>query len=242
MLFADRIGGRRPSVGQRRPKVAACLPRTVTPRMIDDLLLRWVVTGLFVLSAAECGFASLARGRPWTLALSNGLHIAMAIAMAVMAWPRGAQLPTTGPAVFFGLAALWFVTLATVSARKVAERAVYVYPAVMMAAMVWMYLVMDGHRHGHRATHHHASHHGSMPGVDMATNVVPACGPPGWVSTLNWFWFAFFWLAAVFWVYHLFLTLRNGTALHRYRWLYSADQAMMSAGMAISFGALLFHI
>ncbi|WP_454560981.1 DUF5134 domain-containing protein [Mycobacterium haemophilum] len=207
--------------------------------MIDDLLLRWVVTGLFVLSAAECGFTSLARRRPWTSVLSNGLHFAMAIAMAVMAWPRGAQLPTVGPAVFFGLAGVWFVTLATISARR--ERVVYVYPAVMMVAMVWMYAVMDSHLQSPCGGHHHASPHTSMPGVDMATKVVQASGPPAWVSALNWFWFAFFWVAAVFWAYRSFTTPRNGAALSR-RSLHRASQAVMSTGMAITFGALLFHV
>lgn len=68
--------------------------------MIHDLMLRWVVTGLFVLTAAECGLAIIAKRRPWTLIVNHGLHFAMAVAMAVMAWPWGARVPTTGPAVF----------------------------------------------------------------------------------------------------------------------------------------------
>lgn len=76
--------------------------------MIHDLMLRWVVTGLFVLTAAECGLAIIAKRRPWTLIVNHGLHFAMAVAMAVMAWPWGARVPTTGPAVFFLLAAVWF--------------------------------------------------------------------------------------------------------------------------------------
>lgn len=55
--------------------------------MIHDLMLRWVVTGLFVLTAAECGLAIIAKRRPWTLIVNHGLHFAMAVAMAVMAWP-----------------------------------------------------------------------------------------------------------------------------------------------------------
>lgn len=74
--------------------------------MIHDLMLRWVVTGLFVLTAAECGLAIIAKRRPWTLIVNHGLHFAMAVAMAVMAWPWGARVPTTGPAVFFLLAAV----------------------------------------------------------------------------------------------------------------------------------------
>lgn len=46
--------------------------------MIHDLMLRWVVTGLFVLTAAECGLAIIAKRRPWTLIVNHGLHFAMA--------------------------------------------------------------------------------------------------------------------------------------------------------------------
>lgn len=42
--------------------------------MIHDLMLRWVVTGLFVLTAAECGLAIIAKRRPWTLIVNHGLH------------------------------------------------------------------------------------------------------------------------------------------------------------------------
>ncbi|AWV48395.1 probable integral membrane protein [Mycobacterium leprae] len=210
--------------------------------MIDDLLLRWVVTGLFVLSAAECGFACLACRRPWTLVPSNGLHFAMAIAMAVMAWPRGAQLPTTGTVVFCGLVGAWFVILATVSSRRIAERAAYAYPALMMLAMVWMYVIMDSHLHDHWATGHHTSPHTSMLGVDMTTTVVPASGIPGWISIINWLWFAFFCIATVFWTYRSFATSRRNAGFSRYCSLHPSGQAMMSTGMAIMFGVLLFHV
>ena len=52
--------------------------------MIHDLVLRWLVTGLFVLSAAECVFAIITQRRPWTSVVSNGLHFVMAVAMVVM--------------------------------------------------------------------------------------------------------------------------------------------------------------
>lgn len=86
--------------------------------MIHDLMLRWVVTGLFVLTAAECGLAIIAKRRPWTLIVNHGLHFAMAVAMAVMAWPWGARVPTTGPAVFFLLAAVWFGATAVVAVTR----------------------------------------------------------------------------------------------------------------------------
>lgn len=69
--------------------------------MIHDLVLRWVVTGLFVLTAAECVLAIVGKRRPWAWVVSHGLHFVMALAMVMMAWPSGAQLPSTGPTVFF---------------------------------------------------------------------------------------------------------------------------------------------
>lgn len=68
--------------------------------MIHDLVLRWVVTGLFVLTAAECVLAIVGKRRPWAWVVSHGLHFVMALAMVMMAWPSGAQLPSTGPTVF----------------------------------------------------------------------------------------------------------------------------------------------
>jgi Domain of unknown function (DUF5134) len=210
--------------------------------MIDDLLLRWVVTGLFVLSAAQWGFAVITQRRVWTAIVRYGLHFVMSIGMAVMVWPWGAQLPTTGPAVFFLLAAVWFVVATTfVSERTVAKRAEYVYHALMMLAMAWMYAVMNGHLlPGQSATRHHMPRDMPMPDMNIsATDMPPTGGSPGWVTTINWFWFAGLVVAAVFWAYR-FAAERSHGAVHRW-WLDSLGQAMMAAGMAIVFGAMLFQ-
>ena len=113
--------------------------------MIHDLLLRWVVTGLFALTAAECGLAIVIKRQPWTSVVSHGLHFVMAVAMVVMAWPWNAPLPTTGPAVFFALAAVLFVTIAVVAARTTARRLLFGYHTLMMLATAWMYAIMNGH-------------------------------------------------------------------------------------------------
>jgi hypothetical protein len=205
------------------------------PRMMDDLLLRWVVTGLFLLSAAEWGFAVVTQRRVWTAIVRYGLHFLMSIAMAVMVWPWGARLPTTGPAAFFLLAAVWFVVATNfVSERTVAKRAEYRYHALMMLSMAWMYAVMNGHLlPGQSAARR------PMP-MDMPTTNMPASGgPPGWITTINWFWFAGFVVAAVFWAYR-FAAERSHGAVHRW-WLDSLGQAIMAAGMAIVFGAMLFQ-
>jgi Domain of unknown function (DUF5134) len=143
--------------------------------MIEDLLLRWVVTGLFVLSAAEWGFAVVTRRRVWTAIVRYGLHFVMSVAMAVMVWPWGTRLPTTGPAVFFGLAAVWFVVATTfVSENTGAKRAEYGYHASMMLAMAWMYTVIS--RPGDMA----------MPDMTMPATDMPARGgSPGWITTID---------------------------------------------------------
>ena len=64
--------------------------------VISDLALRWFVTVLFALAAAECA-ASSSGDRQWRRVVGQVLHVVMAVAMAVMAWPRGAALPTVAP-------------------------------------------------------------------------------------------------------------------------------------------------
>ena len=142
--------------------------------MIDDLLVRWVVTVLFVLSAVEWGFGVVTQRRVWTAIVRYGLHFVMSVAMAVMVWPWGARLPTTGPTVFFLLAALWFVVATTfVSEKTVAKRAEYGYHALMMLAMAWMYAVMN------------MPADVPMPDMNMSATDIPARGgSPGWITTI----------------------------------------------------------
>ena len=201
--------------------------------MIDDLFLRWVVTGLFALSAAQWAFAIITQRTVWTAIVRYGLHFAMSIAMAMMVWPWGPQLPTTESAVFFLLAAAWFVIATTfLSERTVAKRAEYGYHALMMLAMAWMYAVMNGHLlPGQSATLHQ---------MGMAAMDMPASGgTPGWITAVNWFWFAGLVAATVFWAYR-FAAERSHGAVRRW-WLDSLGQAMTAAGMAIVFGAMLFR-
>ncbi len=200
--------------------------------MIDGLLLRWVVTALFVASAAEWAFAVITQRRAWTAIVRYGLHFAMSVAMAMMAWPWGPQLPTLESVVFFLLAAAWFViATAFLPERTVAKRAEYGYYALMMLAMAWMFAVMDGHLLPGQPTERTQM----MPGMGM-----PASGgPPGWITAIDWFWFVGLVVATVFWGYR-FAAERSHGATRRW-WLDSAGQATMAAGMAITFGAMLFR-
>ena len=58
--------------------------------MIQDIALRWCVTVLFLFSAAVCVRGMVTGRHSPRGAVSHALHAIMAIAMAVMAWPRGA--------------------------------------------------------------------------------------------------------------------------------------------------------
>jgi hypothetical protein len=211
----------------------------VKARMIDDLPLRWLVTGLFLLSGA--GYAMVTDRRSWTSLLSHGLHLTMAVAMAAMAWPRGLRLPTTPAEVFFLAAALWFVMTAIVAARKIAQRVVRGYHALTMLAMSWMYAAMSGHLPSGRLDSDQRAPPGmSMPDMDMTAMDMPADDTyPGWVDTGNWVWTAIFVLAALCWGYRF--VAQRPRARSRRRKLVSAVQMTMAAGMAIMFGSMLFQ-
>ncbi len=215
--------------------------------MIHDPWLCWVVTGLSVLTAAEWINVIVTRRRSWILVVSYILHLVMAIAMAVMVWPFGAHLPTTGPAIFFLFASVWFVTLAIIWARTASQRALRSYHALMMLAMAWMYAVMNGHllpgqSGGGQQTEAPST---SMPGMDMGPtdmNMTESSGSPGWITAGNWFWFVGFAAAAVVWAYIAVAKRRKSAKIRWPGLLYRASQAMMAAGMAITFSSMLFRL
>ncbi|WP_458319822.1 DUF5134 domain-containing protein [Mycolicibacterium brisbanense] len=207
--------------------------------MIGDLFLRWIVTALFVVSALECGYAIMTGSRSWTHVVGHLLHFVMAVAMAVMAWPRGAALPTTGPMVFFAAATVWFAAIAVTTA---AHRAVAGYHAFMMLAMAWMYAVMNGGLlPGQTTSGHHDTHASAMamdmPGMDMSTAAEASTGPgyPGWIDAVDWLCTVVFAAAAVWWLYRYFAA-RQADPTRRH--IGAACQAMMAAGMAVMFGVM----
>jgi Domain of unknown function (DUF5134) len=213
--------------------------------MIENLLLRWVVTGLFVLAAAVYAFVIAAQRRPWTSVVSDALHFVMAIAMAVMAWTWGAQPPTTGPAVFFLLAGGWFLAMAILSDSTVAQRAACGYHAAMMVATAWMYQVAHQHRLPGQSD---PGPEPEMPAPHMPrhlqlhpTHVHASGETPAWVSGFNWFWTVAFVVAAVFWTYRLVRPRLDGKSWQWQDSLTLLAQAMMAAGMAIMFGVIVFH-
>ncbi len=206
--------------------------------MIHDPLLRWVVTGLFAFSAIECGLPILTRHRPWTVVISHSLHFLMAVAMAVMAWPWSTRLPTTGPAVFFLLAAAWFTTLGIIATSSLASRVTYGYHSLMMLATAWMYASMDGPL---LPTPSPSQPSISMPGMDMvAMNEPASSGAPTWFSAANWLGTVIFTAATLFWTLRYLTESKHSTA--RFKSLGKLGQATMAAGMAILFLATLSRI
>lgn len=208
--------------------------------MIQDLFLRWIVTALFVLSAAECVYVMVAGRRSRTLVVGRSLHVVMAIAMAVMAWPRGVELPTTGPMIFFLLATVWFVL--GVLAQQ-GHRAMNAYHAAMMLAMAWMYAVMGGHllpepSSGGGVVGHggHGGHHAASAGGESSAST--ALEPPLIVG-LNWLFAVGFAVAAVCWLYRFLQRRRADSTVPAYRFVGILCQAMMATGMAIMFAVML---
>lgn len=215
--------------------------------MIADQLLRWVVTALFVISAAECVFAVVTGTRAWRDVVGQSLHFVMAVAMAVMAWPAGAALSTTGPMLFFALATVWFVVM---TLAQSGHRLVNAYHGVMMLAMAWMYAVMSGGLTAKAPDGVDASAasggHANMPGMagmpGMATpdaDSAAALANPPFVSGLNWMFTVGFAVATGWWLYRYFGQRKADPAQPAHRFLGVVAQAMMAAGMAIMFGVML---
>jgi hypothetical protein len=205
--------------------------------MIHGLVLRWIVTGLFALSAVECVVPIITRRRPWTVVVSHGLHFLMAVAMAVMAWPWSMRSPTTGPAVFFLLAAVWFTTLGMVATRAPASRRLYGYHGLMMLATAWMYASMNNRLLLALST---GQPNTSMPGMNVAGMNAASGGPSIWVGAANWLGTVTFAIAAGFWASRYF-TERQHDATRSVS-LANLGQAAMATGMAILFLAMVSPI
>jgi hypothetical protein len=212
--------------------------------MIHDLALRWVVTLLFSLVVAECIHAIVTGRRSVAGVVGHSLHAIMAMAMAVMAWPWGASLPTTAPMLFFLAAAVWFTAVAFATAG---HRGANAYHALMMLAMAWMYAVMGGLSLRPAAP--------AMPGMDMAGHGGHAghAGHGGhgghdaggqqyaWVGIVNWICAVGFSAATLYWVYRYVAARRSGESGQHggNRHWGLLCQAAMALGMAIMFGVML---
>lgn len=211
--------------------------------------MRWFVTLLFVFSAGVCISAIVRNRHSAANLVSHSLHAVMAIAMAVMAWPRGADLPTRVPMLFFLIAAIWF---AAVILRTPGHRVANTYHALMMLAMAWMYAAMGG-LSLHRATEPVPT---AMPGMDMAgmeggtghaghgghsghSAGMHTAEPVSWVGTLNWVCTIGFAAAAVFWFYRFVTARLQPSGDGSESTVGILCQLAMATGMAVMFGVML---
>jgi hypothetical protein len=216
--------------------------------MIADPALRVVVTVLFGFTAVYCAWRVT---RPVSVPVRGtyAAHLLMSVAMIVMAWPGGVGLLAWPQLVLFGAAAVWFTVLALSFGRAWAlgahhalhGRLVYWYHAVMMAAMVWMLVVMDQAVLGlgvHSASGHKVGR-AAMAGMDMSgTSGGTAVVVVAWVLGL------LFCVAGLAWLGSLVPEGAGARARSRSRASGPARAAIgyetvMAAGMAIASFAFL---
>lgn len=118
--------------------------------MTADPVAQWGFTVVFAALAAYSIFRIVVELRQPLLIVGHSLHVLMAVAMAVMAWPMWTALPVTPQLVLFGGATIWFLLLCLFQARTtIPQRAVGEHGpwhqaghAVVMSAMVWMVAAM----------------------------------------------------------------------------------------------------
>lgn len=124
--------------------------------MIEDVVLRWVVTAvLFAIGAAH--LPEVFRRGAAMIRFDAFTHAAMSVSMAAMAWPWHNEFAVWPQVVFFAGAAAWFTahSFVIVLDGDVPTRVAWV-PAAhasAMYAMVWMLVTMTlpAHHHHHTA-------------------------------------------------------------------------------------------
>lgn len=218
--------------------------------MISDLALRWIVTLLFLFSAGVCVSAMVRNRHSRENLISHSLHAIMALAMAVMAWPRGAELPSRAPMIFFLIAAGWF---AVVTLRTSGHRAANAYHTLMMLAMSWMYAAMGGlplrreesdasagmDMAGMPGMNSSAGHAGHAGHGGAAASTHSAAEPATWVGAVNWLCTIGFAVAAAYWFYRFVTARVQPGADDAPSSVGILCQFAMAAGMAIMFGVML---
>jgi hypothetical protein len=219
--------------------------------VIGDLTLLWIVTILFGVSIATYLYSIVAQHDRWTSTVNHLLHLIMSVAMILMAWRVGMDLPAVGPMTFFLLAGVWFAHVASRMSSAARDRLTNGYYAAMMAAMAWMYAVMNGNLPGQsgHSPDHALSGSLAMDASGMELNMsgmgMPAhqmsgtAAGPGWVSAVNWIATLGFAVVALYWACRCFAQRRMNpvpqAAQPRLEPLY---QAFTAAGTALMFAAL----
>lgn len=135
--------------------------------------------------------------------------------------------------IFFLLAGAWFVRVAGRECAALGQRLVNCYYAVMMAAMAWMYALMNWSvpgRVGHRQA---ASAATEMAGMDKPAQ--------RWITTVNWTVTLGFAVVAMYWLCHYVIDRRRKPVPHtrRVAGLELLYQATAAAGTALMFAVML---
>ncbi|MEV6900389.1 DUF5134 domain-containing protein [Amycolatopsis sp. NPDC051372] len=173
------------------------------------------------------------------------MHALMAFAMALMAWTHGDDLPTTVPLLVFLSAAVWFVAGAV---RTAEHRRANAYHALMMLAMAWMYAVMtDGLPPAPVEVAGIGGQHGPpMPGMRMSGMHMPivdttpdTAGTSPLITGLNWLLTIGSAVAGAWWISELLARRHAKPPASGRAQLAIATQALMAAGMAIMFAAMM---
>lgn len=214
---------------------------------MSELVLRWIITVFFGASITTYVYIVVAHHRRWPRTVSHLLHLAMSAAMIVMAWDVGMNLPTMAAIIFFLLACLWFARGAGRTSMTTGERLTNGYYAVMMAAMAWMFAVMNGNLPSRISR---PSEHGrsaalamTMSEQDMASpHQMPVTGfASGWITTVNWLAALGFAAVALYWACHYMARRRTNPGPHtgQLAHLEPLHQVCTAAGTALMFGTLL---
>lgn len=214
---------------------------------MSDLALRWVVTILFSASIATYLYILAAQGRRSTSTVDHMLHLAMSVAMILMAWDVRMNLPTAGAMIFFLSAGLWFARAAGRMSTPNSDRLTNAYYAVMMGAMAWMFAVMTGRLPGQIG---HPSDHATSAAMAMNASemdMTPAheMSPTGsgaeWITAVNWIAALAFGVVALCWACSYLARRRMNAAPHagQFAHLEPLYQVCTAAGTAVMFGSLL---
>jgi uncharacterized protein DUF5134 len=214
--------------------------------LTGDLALTWIITLLFGVSIATYVYILVAQHGQRTSTINHLLHLVMSAAMILMAWRVGMNLPTVGPMIFFLLAGVWFVYVAGRVSLPARDRLTNCYYAVMVAAMAWMYALMNGSLTGQ--TDHSLDHAlaGSldmnMSGIEMpATEMSQPVPGPGWITSVNWIATLGFAIVALYWASRYVAERRRNPVPHapKLTHLEPLYKTLTSAGTALMFGVML---
>lgn len=206
--------------------------------VIGCLALRWIATALFGVSIATYTYILVAQHRRWPGTVTHLLHLTMSAAMILMAWHVGMGFPTVAPMLFFGLATVWFLCMAGPVSCAGRDRVTHGYNALVMAAMAWMYLVMNGTINGH-AGHTQAAMSGmsGMSGMQMPS----APHAAEWIMGVNWIATVGFAVLALYWAYRYLTTRQSKPTAPGAQLAHSEllGQLFTAAGTGLMFGVLL---